>query len=415
VGRTIMIVADECTELVEQVVATAELPLENATTLPSGAYLSQEFFELERDAVLKRSWIPLAHKSQVRSAGDYMNVDLFGEPLVLVRGKDDKVRVLSRVCRHRGMDILPPGEYGRPQRGRASALLCPYHFWSYDLAGQLRGAPHMEKAQGFTRSEICLKSFRSQEWLGFVWVTFDEHIAPVNQIYGGLEERLRSWNVETMRASVELDWSCDFNWKVLVDNFMEPYHHLGAHSTTFEVFLPSTYCWTEDAQPNFMVGHLPLAEKIKQQMEAGGHGPNTLPEVPGLLARDRFEWQVYCGFPFFLILTAPDKVYWYRLIPVAPGKMELKTVMLFDESVYQMPDIEERLDREREALRSFHLEDMEVCTAIQRGVASEACRPGRLSHLEKPIWLFQRYLAQKLVESSQSVRGGSQAVTAHSL
>jgi len=391
--------AEQFAALVDQVVATAALPQERATTLPSGAYLSQAFFELERDAMLKRSWVPLAHVSQVPSVGDYLNVDLFGDPLLVVRSKDETIRVLSRVCRHRGMDILP-AEYGRPQRGKAAALLCPYHFWTYDLTGQLRGARHMEKAAGFVRSEICLHKFRSQVWLGFVWVTFDPAIAPVEEIYGDLEERLRSWKIETLRAGVELDWNCHFNWKVLVDNFMEPYHHLGAHSKTFEELLPSTDCWTEDEQRNFMVGHLPLAEKFRQQIDAGEGGPHSFPEVPGLLARDRFEWQVYCGFPFFLLITAPDKVYWYRLIPVSPGKMELMTVMLFDRSVYELPDADARLNREKESLTAFHLEDMEVCTAIQRGVASAAYRPGRLSHLEKAVWLFQRYLARKLVEGN---------------
>jgi hypothetical protein len=87
------------------------------------------------------------------------------------------------------------------------------------------------------------------------------------------------------------------------------------------------------------------------------------------------------------------------MIPLSPGKMDLRTVMLFDRSVSEMPDVAERLDRERAALTDFHLEDMEVCTAIQRGVAAEAYQPGRLSHLEKAIWLFQKFLAQKLVEN----------------
>jgi phenylpropionate dioxygenase-like ring-hydroxylating dioxygenase large terminal subunit len=392
----------ESAELINHVCATAALPLDQATTLPSGTYLSQAFFELERDAVLKRSWIPLAHVSQVPGTGDYLNVDLFGEPVIVVRAKDESIRVLSRVCRHRGMDILP-SEYGRPQRGTASALLCPYHFWTYDLAGQLRGARHMEKTAGFVRSEICLHKFRSKVWLGFVWVTFDPDISSVEKIYGEMEERLQSWKLETMQVGVELDWKCDFNWKILVDNFMEPYHHMGAHSKTFEELLPSTDCWMEDAQPNFMVGHLPLAQKFRRRIEAGEPGPNTLPEVPGLLSRDRFEWGVYCGFPFFLLITAPDKVYWYRLIPVSPSKMELKTVMLFDRSVSTLPDAAVRLEQEREALTAFHLEDMEVCTAIQRGVASVGYRPGRLSHLEKAVWEFQRYLARKLTARNVAV------------
>src|SRR5450432_400862 len=91
--------SDECAALVQRICATAALPLDRSTTLPGGTYLSQAFFELERDAVLKRSWIPLAHVSQVPAAGDYLNADLFDEPLIIIHGKDEAIRVMSRVCR----------------------------------------------------------------------------------------------------------------------------------------------------------------------------------------------------------------------------------------------------------------------------------------------------------------------------
>jgi len=35
-----------------------------------------------------------------------------------------------------------------------------------------------------------------------------------------------------------------------------------------------------------------------------------------------------------------------------------------------------------------------MCTAVQRGMGSIAYRPGPLSHLEKPLWHIQRYLAR---------------------
>ncbi|MEO8602036.1 MAG: SRPBCC family protein [bacterium] len=50
-------------------------------------------------------------------------------------------------------------------------------------------------------------------------------------------------------------------------------------------------------------------------------------------------------------------------------------------------------------LRRFHTEDLEMCTAVQRGVHSSAYRPGRLSHLEKPLWHIQRYLARRITSS----------------
>ena len=53
----------------------------------------------------------LAHRSQLPEAGDFINLDLLGEPLIVVHGKDGVFRTLSRVCPHRAMDIMPP-DYG---------------------------------------------------------------------------------------------------------------------------------------------------------------------------------------------------------------------------------------------------------------------------------------------------------------
>lgn len=386
--------SDSLDTVLAQLAATAARPQYEAMTLPRDVFVSDSFFALEQERVLKRGWIALEHVSRLPESGSFACVDLFGEPLVVVRGSDGQIRVLSRVCRHRGMDMVPP-EYGRPQQGRSAGFVCPYHRWTYDLTGRLVGAAHMNESAAFKKSELYLRSFRSEVWLGFIWVTFDDTIPPVAEHFGDLDQRLRSWRPETLRAGVSLDWDCAFNWKLLVDNFMEPYHHIGAHATNFGKLLPAGACWTEDECTNYVVGHLPIAPEM---LAAQSRTPSddVLPEVPHMQEGDRGEWQVYLGYPSFLVITAPDKLYWYRLIPIAPGRMKLTTVILFDPLVFDRSDIEAQLEREREALKSFHLEDMEVCTASQNGIASTSYVPGPLSHLEKPAWLFQRYLARQL-------------------
>ena len=79
--------------------------------------------------------------------------------------------------------------------------------------------------------------------------------------------------------------------------------------------------------------------------------------------------------------------------------MKLLTTLLVLPESKQMPDYEQRLASEVEMLKAFHLEDMEVCVAVQKGMNSSTYRPGRLSHLEMPIWHVQRYLARKLREA----------------
>src|SRR5262245_56255258 len=85
-------------DLFDDIRQTAALPLPKGQTLPATVYTSQAFFDWEVEHVFKKDWLALAHVSQIPNAGDYVNLDMLGEPLSVVRGKDGQVRVLSRVC-----------------------------------------------------------------------------------------------------------------------------------------------------------------------------------------------------------------------------------------------------------------------------------------------------------------------------
>jgi phenylpropionate dioxygenase-like ring-hydroxylating dioxygenase large terminal subunit len=311
----------------------------------------------------------------------------------VVRGKDMAIRVLSRTCRHRGMDLMPSG-FGHPDEGNKRVILCPYHLWSYDLGGKLIGAPEMQQAEGFDRSEVCLHEFRSEIWEGFVFATLSFDTPPLLEKYSRLkDEFVGKWNMAEGELVWSQHWECDFNWKILLENFMEAYHHMGAHMKTLEPFLPARGCWTEPYDPEFSCMHLPLKNTMKQEILATGDPGTPFPIFPRLKLDDCLEWGVYLGYPNFLLFSAPDRVYWYRLLPTGPETCTLMTTMILPPESKSLPNYEEILQKEVQAGINFHLEDMEVCTATQRGMNSAGYAIGRLSHLEEPIWQFQKYLA----------------------
>ena len=96
-------------DLLEEIQRIADLPLGQATTLPREAYSSEEFFAWECEHLFRPGWSAVAHVSQLPLAGDFINHDFLGEPLIVLRDKSGDVHVLSRACPHRGMDIMPPG------------------------------------------------------------------------------------------------------------------------------------------------------------------------------------------------------------------------------------------------------------------------------------------------------------------
>ncbi len=393
--------------LLAELQATADLPLAESLTLPAAAYTSEAFFRWEEKHVFRAEWQCVAHLSQLPAIGDFLTIDLLGEPLVIVRDKDDRIRVLSRACPHRGMDIMPPGFGHTPAEAREGAsgsghtrlFLCPYHSWTFELDGKLKACPEMQEAAAFERSEWGLREFRSEVWHGFVFVNLDGAAAqtPAQQ-WGGFSDHLAKWSGQDLVIVDAREWECPFNWKVITENFMESYHHVGAHVRSLQPLMPARGTWTRQEQPHFIRCHLPYGEKERAaiiEAESSGREHEVFPTIPGLEKRDRFEWGLTLGSPHWLIAYVPDCLIWYRIQPEGPHHHKLLTTLLVPRATTKLPDFAERLARGTAASVGFHLEDMEMCVGVQRSYYATGFQRGRLSHLEMPIWLFHRYLAAR--------------------
>ncbi|MDX2081960.1 MAG: aromatic ring-hydroxylating dioxygenase subunit alpha [Terrimicrobiaceae bacterium] len=387
-------------DLLAEIQVVADLPLERGRTFPAEAYTSPEFLEWEVEHVLGANWICLAHVSQIPKPGDFINVDVLGEPLIVVHGKDGQVRVLSRVCPHRAMDIMPQGfgydgygpadpREGSPGCGHTRLFLCPYHHWSFELDGSLKGCPEMQKAEGFCRDETGLKNFRCEVWKGFVFLNLSGNATPVAEQFAELGKDIEGWDPANLKVVIAKEWDCPFNWKVLVENFMEAYHHLGAHCKTLQILMPAKNTWTEAERAHSMRVNLPFKDSV------AGDPDVDFATIPTLPPDQVHQMAVYLGQPSFLLFTGPDRLFWYRIDPITPDRSRLLTTCLVNDSAFADPDFGKKLEAANRMLVDFHLEDMEVCTAVQRGFYAKGYQRGRLSHLEMPIWLFQRYLAAR--------------------
>ncbi len=387
-------------ELLEEVQATARLPLAESKTLPPEVYTSEEFLAWEVEHVLGAGWLCLAHISQIPKAGDFLNLDVLGEPLIVVHGKEDEIRVLSRVCPHRAMDIMPPGfgydghgpadpKEGKQDCGHTRLFLCPYHHWSFELDGSLKGCPEMQQAENFCREQTALKSFRCEVMQGFIFVNLSGDAAPLSEQYKELRQDLAGWEPEKMTVIIEKTWDCPFNWKVLVENFMEAYHHLGAHCKTLQPLMPAKGTWCAEERGHSIRLNMPFKESVPASDD------DSFPVIPTLDADQYRQMAVFLGHPTFLTFTGVDRIIWYRIEPISAGKSRLLTTCLVNEAALADPEYERKFAASEKMLIDFHLEDMEVCTAVQRGFYANGYQRGRLSHLEMPIWLIQRYLAAR--------------------
>lgn len=269
----------------------------------------------------------------------------------------------------------------------------------------------MQKTADFKLKDFGLVEFNSEIWEGFVFMSFNHAAKPVADQLADLHPKIAPWNMAEMDIVVEMEWELDVNWKNMIENWMEPYHHMGIHVKSLQPMMPATGCWTEDYHPHYTRAHLPYRQSLIDSMkesEANGEHVGTFPPLPNLPEEYKYEWTVHVGYPDYLMLTGPNCALWYRMLPISTEKIHLVTTILVNKDAQAHPDFEQHLAAEAQALRDFHTEDIEVCTAVQRGFNSVAFQHGRMSYLEKPVYQIQCYLADQIratrtVPSAQEV------------
>ena len=301
-----------------------------------------------------------------------------------------------------GYDGHGPAEFrqGGKERGHTRLFLCPYHSWTFELDGSLKACPEMGQAEGFERCDWTLKRFRSEVWNGFIFVNLDgEASTSVAEQYAGMAADMAPWLQADLQMVFEAHWEIPCNWKVLAENFMESYHHAGAHAKTLQTVMPARGTWTEAEKPHYLRCHLPYGERSCAEIadaETEGKQWDAFPVVSNLSDAQRRQWGLFMGYPLFTLATTPDQLVWYRIEPVAPDQLRLLTTVLVPRSTTEHPRFLEMLERGKDEAVAFHLEDMEMLAAVQRSLYSSGYQRGRLSHLEMSIWLIQRYLAAKI-------------------
>lgn len=115
--------------------------------IPAKPYYDPAYFELEREAVFRRSWIQIGHVCELPDPGSFIRreLEVLKASLLIVRGKDGAIRAFHNVCTHRGTRLIDV------DAGRQSTFSCPYHRWTFATDGSLVSAPdfeefHVEKA-----------------------------------------------------------------------------------------------------------------------------------------------------------------------------------------------------------------------------------------------------------------------------
>ena len=175
--------------------------------LPVGVYFDQGLLTQETAKLFKQGPRYAGHTLMVPNEGDYATLPWENDGRVLVRNAQG-LELISNVCRHRQAKMLSG-------RGNATNIICPLHRWTYDLKGELIGAPH------FTDTPCMnLNRFGLQHWNGLL---FDQNGFDVPNMLKSMVAA-RDLNFDGyMLDHVEIH-HCDYNWKTFIEVYLEDYH-----------------------------------------------------------------------------------------------------------------------------------------------------------------------------------------------
>ena len=359
----------------------AARPFEQAYAMPPSVYTSNEFLAQELEQVFSQEWFCAGRASSLGKTGDYLTLELAGQPIMVVRNSDGKLQAQSNVCLHR-MSTLLEG------RGNTRAIVCPYHAWTYELDGQLRGAPAMTKNESFCKQGMRLPVVRCEEWLGWIMVSLNADAIPVAEQLADVEELIEDYGLTDYQESFFETHLWDTNWKVLAENFMESYHLPVCHSGTIGGLSRLEEMVCPPGKPSFNYHTILKDDSLKIAM---AHPDNT--RMVGDRRRTTYLLAIY---PSLMITLTPGYFWYLSLHPQGVGQVRIMFGGGMSSEYANDSDAQEHFTTLKTLLDEVNVEDRGCTEKVFRGLCSDRAVPGPLSHLERPNYEFAQYLSSRI-------------------
>lgn len=248
----------------------ARRSLEEEGKLLAKIYNQSDIFEMERKNIFAKTWVFLAHETEIPDPGDYVVRRIVNDSFIVSRDEHGEIHVLFNMCRHRGMQVC------RADMGNASHFRCPYHGFTYKNTGKLNGVPFNKEAfgpEGIDKEEWALTPApKSGVYDGLIFAsmnpdapTLEEHIGDVGWY---LDFYLKKSPAGMEVVGAPQRWVIDADWKLATENFYgDGYHTQSSHMSTIKsgIMRVKNASYLKDGV----------------QIKAGIHGGGFMPFKPG--------------------------------------------------------------------------------------------------------------------------------------
>ena len=399
--------------------------------------IDPEWFEDEREAVFKRSWLNVGRIEQLPRVGSYFTKELevARTSVVLVRGADDTVRAFHNICRHRGNKLVWTDYPDREDKGTCRQFSCKYHGWRYDLEGDLTFVQQEDEFFDFDKSDYPLVPVHVDTWEGFIFVNLaDEPELSLREFLGDVATGLDGYPFGELDYCFEYTADVGSNWKLFIDAFAEFYHapilHMrqsvvaeaqklagfGYEALYYDIFEPVPHSvvssWGGMSPPK----DPEMVKPIERVLRSGLFGPWDKPDgvdlaqlPPGLNPAEHAAWgndsfQIYPNF--VILIWEPGWYLTYHYWPVAHDRHR------FEARLYFAPpkNLAERISQELAAVtfKEFGLQDGNTLQATQSMLESRVLQEFPLCDQE----VLCRNLHHAVREQVETYRAGNEVPVA---
>ncbi|MBZ9558555.1 MULTISPECIES: aromatic ring-hydroxylating dioxygenase subunit alpha [unclassified Modicisalibacter] len=233
-------------------------------------YDDPALFDAEMERIFKKTWVWVAHESEIPDKGSFKLSQVGRDPVIVVRDRKGKIHVMINRCRHRAATVC------EVKQGKTASFQCPYHGWGYALDGSLRALPYPEQyGDDFDKAQHGLLKLRTESYAGMIFATFDEQAEPLLDFLGPVTHWIDLFMKQgagyPVKVLGEHQFSVPMNWKIQLENTTDAYHFPVVHKS----FLQSLDDETE-AVFSFL-------DQGKGYVEDLGNGHSVMVMIPELV------------------------------------------------------------------------------------------------------------------------------------
>ena len=372
--------------------------IEQSHGLPNECYTSEKYTKLERKKLFEDKWVVIGIASSIPNKGDAKPFDLLEIPIIILRDKNNKIRVFHNVCSHRGYKIL------QESCKIKNLIRCPYHSWSYDTLGNLVATPHIggmnkHSCKKFDKSVSGLKEIRSYVWLDMIFININENEISFEEYIKPLSDRWEKfWPSKDRQLIVysddygyfNLDVKC--NWKFAIENYCESYHLPWVHPGL------NSYSKIND---HYHIQGLPnrFAGQGTKVYNPRFKGKKKLPCFPNWPKEKENVAEYVALFPNVMLGIHKDHFYAYWLEPVDhKSTREHMEIYYVGEKAANSKQFKSLRKQNYKLWKAIQTEDMNIIEGMQEGRSSPAYNGGNFSPvMDNPTHHFHKWVVNNII------------------